>query len=120
MLLLLSFPMETRAQQMQATLSHYSTDDGLASNAISDLIHDDYGYVWISTWNGVSRFDGYHFYNYKTGHFSGIKGLHNRVDAMTVDQAQNIWLKMYDGRIFVINRHTDRIEDPLKGIADHV
>ena len=119
MLLLLSFPMETRAQQMQATLSHYSTDDGLASNAISDLIHDDYGYVWISTWNGVSRFDGYHFYNYKTGHFSGIKGLHNRVDAMTVDQAQNIWLKMYDGRIFVINRHTDRIEDPLKGIADH-
>ena len=57
MLLLLSFPMETRAQQMQATLSHYSTDDGLASNAISDLIHDDYGYVWISTWNGVSRFE---------------------------------------------------------------
>ena len=33
--LLLSFPVEMRAQQMQATLSHYSTDDGLASNAIS-------------------------------------------------------------------------------------
>lgn len=117
--LLLSFPIAMRAQQMQATLSHYSTDDGLASNAISYLTHDDYGYVWISTWNGVSRFDGYNFYNYKTGHNSGIKGLHNRIDAMTVDQAQNIWLKMYDGRIFVINRQTDRIEDPLAGIADH-
>ena len=119
MLLMLSFPMEMRAQQMQATLSHYTTDDGLASNAISYLTHDDYGYVWIATWNGVSRFDGYNFYNYKTGHTSGIRGLHNRVDAMTVDPAQNIWLKMYDGRIFVINRHTDKIEDPLQGIADH-
>ena len=119
MLLLLLCPTDIRAQHMQATLSHYSTDDGLASNAISYLTHDDYGYVWISTWNGISRFDGYHFYNYKTGHTSGIKGLHNRIDAMTVDQSQNIWLKMYDGRIFVINRHTDRIEDPLEGIADH-
>jgi ligand-binding sensor domain-containing protein len=118
-MLLLSFPVEMRAQQMQATLSHYSTDDGLASNAISYLTHDDYGYVWISTWNGVSRFDGYNFYNYKTGHASGIKGLHNRIDAMTVDQAQNIWLKMYDGRLFVINRHTDCIEDPLAEVPDH-
>ena len=118
-MLLLSFPTEMRAQQMQATLTHYSTNDGLPSNVISYITHDDYGYVWISTWNGVSRFDGYNFYNYKTGYASGIKGMHNRIDGMTVDQGQNIWLKMYDGRIFVINRHTDRIEDPLAGIADH-
>ena len=30
-----------------------------------------------------------------------------------------IWLKMYDGRVFVINRKTDRIEDPLEGISNH-
>ena len=108
-----------RAQHLQASLAHYSTDDGLASNAIAGLRHDDYGYVWMATWNGVSRFDGYNFYNYKTGNASGIRGLHNRVDAMTIDQAQNVWLKMYDGRIFVINRWTDRIEDPLEGIGGH-
>ena len=26
---------------------------------------------------------------------------------------------MYDGRVFVINRKTDRIEDPLEGISNH-
>ena len=55
-----------RAQHMQASLSHYSTENGLPSNAISAITCDDYGYVWISTWNGMVRFDGYDFYTYKT------------------------------------------------------
>ena len=117
--LTLSAPQGARAQLLQAKLSHYSTENGLPSNTIAHMDNDDYGFVWIVTWNGISRFDGYNFYNYKTGIASGVRGLHNRVDIVTVDQAQNVWLKMYDGRIFVINRKTDRIEDPLNGIAGH-
>lgn len=104
---------------MQASLSHYSTDNGLPSNTVAALCSDDYGYLWIATWNGVSRFDGFNFYNYKTGISSGIRGLHNRIDNMTIDRRQNVWLKMYDGRVFVINRQTDCIEDPLEGVNNH-
>ena len=118
-MLALWVPTNLRAQQLQASLSHYSTDNGLPSNTIGVLLNDDYGFLWIATWNGVSRFDGYNFYNYRTGIMSGVKGLHNRIDRMTIDQSQNIWLKMYDGRIFVLNRQTDRIEDPLEGISGH-
>ena len=104
---------------MRASLSHYSTENGLPSNTISKLRIDSYGYIWLGTWNGLSRFDGYHFYNYKTGIASGIRGMHNRIDDIIVDQAQNIWLKMYDGRLFVLNRYSDCIEDPLQGINNH-
>ena len=96
--LALLLPMESRAQQMQAALSHYTTDDGLPSTAISSLVSDDYGYLWISTWNGLARFDGFDFYTYKTGILSGVRGMHNRVASATIDQGQNIWMKMYDGR----------------------
>ena len=118
-MLVLWFPTDASAQQLQASLSHYSTDNGLPSNTIAAIHNDDYGFVWIATWNGVSRFDGYNFYNYRTGITSGVKGLHNRIDRMTIDQTQNVWLKMYDGRVFVLNRQTDRIEDPLAGISGH-
>ena len=118
-MLVLWFPTDASAQQLQASLSHYSTDNGLPSNTIAAIHNDDYGFVWIATWNGVSRFDGYNFYNYRTGITSGVKGLHNRIDRMTIDQMQNVWLKMYDGRVFVLNRQTDRIEDPLAGISGH-
>ncbi len=103
------------AQQIQATLSHFSTDDGLASNAIADICQDDYGFLWIATWNGLSRFDGYNFYNYKTGNSSGIKNLHNRILDLAIDQSQNIWMRMYDGRVFVMNRSIDKIINPFEG-----
>ena len=112
-------PQDLRGQHLQASLSHYSTEDGLPSNAIASLRNDDYGFLWVATWNGVSRFDGYHFYNYKTGIASGIRGMHNRIDNMTIDHSQNVWLKMYDGRVFVINRQTDKLQDPLEGVSGH-
>ena len=52
------------AQHLQASRSHLSTEDGLCSNAISMICQDDLGFIWLATWNGLSRFDGYEFYNY--------------------------------------------------------
>ena len=106
-----------RAQQLQASLSHYSTDDGLASNAIAQILQDDYGYLWLATWNGLSRFDGYEFYNYKTGNASHIRNLHNRIAHTTLDLQQNIWMRMYDGRVFVLNRQADKIINPFKNVS---
>ncbi len=117
--LALSSSIGMRAQHLQASLSHYSTENGMPSNTVASLASDDYGYIWMGTWNGVARFDGYNFYNYQTGIASGVRGLHNRIDHITVDQSQNVWMKMYDGKVFVINRQTDCIEDPLKGIGGH-
>jgi ligand-binding sensor domain-containing protein/AraC-like DNA-binding protein len=105
------------AQQLQATRHHYSTDDGLASNAIAQMIQDDYGYIWMATWNGLSRFDGYTFYNYQTGPISHIRNLHNRVSQIEVDNQQNIWMRMYDARIFVLKRSTDCIINPFEHIS---
>ena len=114
--LIIASCLSSTAQTMQATRTHYSTDDGLTSNAISDIVQDDLGYVWIATWNGLSRFDGYNFYNYQTGAGSHIPFLHNRIRSLCVDMQQNIWLRMYDGRIFVMKRSIDRIINPFEGI----
>lgn len=107
-----------KAQQLRASQSHYSTEDGLASNAIAQIIQDDYGYIWLATWNGLSRFDGYNFYNYRTGNASHIPNLHNRIFSMTCDHSQNIWLSMYDGRIFVLDRSKDAIINPFENVSN--
>ena len=113
----LSITTGAHAQQLQAEVTHYSTDDGLCSNAVSDIIQDGNGYLWIATWNGLSRFDGFNFFNYTTGRLSGNPLLHNRIMDLTADFQQNIWLRMYDGRVFVLNRNEDRIINAFEGIA---
>ena len=105
-----------QAQELQAKLSHYSTDDGLASNAIAKIRQDNWGFIWIGTWNGLSRFDGYDFYNYQTGTASHIPNLHNRISQLSIDSQQNVWMRMYDNRIFVLKRTEDRIINPFEGI----
>ena len=120
-LLLFSFTASTisKAQQLKATLSHYSTENDLVSNAVSHITQDKYGYLWIATWNGLSRFDGYNFYNYKLGAASGIPLLHNRILDLKVDHYQNIWMRMYDGRIFMLNRSTDNIINVFEGVTGY-
>ena len=39
------------------TFVHYTTADGLPSNMIQGLLQDDDGIFWLSTNNGLSRFD---------------------------------------------------------------
>ena len=107
------------AQTMHASQSHYSTDNGLCSNAVSNIIQDDYGYIWIGTWNGLSRFDGFNFFNYKTGGQSKVPLLHNRITELLNDQWQNIWMRMYDGRVFMLERSKDRIVNPLADEKGH-
>ncbi|CAA7392545.1 sensor histidine kinase [Chryseobacterium fistulae] len=41
----------------------YTTDNGLPQNSVKDIIKDKYGFIWISTENGISRFDGANFLN---------------------------------------------------------
>lgn len=104
-------------QVLQASVKHYSTDDGLSSNAISKIKQDDFGFLWIATWNGLSRFDGYEFYNYETGAISQIPNLHNRISSLSIDKMQNVWMNMYDQRVFVMKRSEDRIVNPFDGIS---
>ena len=112
---LLLMPLAVGAQPLRAIHTHISTKDGLCSNAISTLRQDGYGYIWIATWNGLSRYDGYEFYNYRMGSASGVKNLHNRLLDIAIDQHENVWMQMYDNRLIVLNRRTDKIINPFEG-----
>lgn len=36
----------------------YTIDDGLPQNSIKDIVKDKYGFIWLSTDNGLARYDG--------------------------------------------------------------
>src|SRR4030095_1004141 len=44
----------------------YSPVDGLPGSFIQNILRDSRGYLWISTRNGLARFDGYRFITYGT------------------------------------------------------
>ena len=53
-----------KAESLEFIYEHYSSNDGLPHNSISDIHQDSRGYMWFCTWYGLSRYDGNGFVNY--------------------------------------------------------
>lgn len=46
------------------TYKRYALADGLPQMQVTHLTQDHKGYLWVSHWNGLSRFDGFNFDNF--------------------------------------------------------
>ncbi len=98
------------AEPLRGTFTEYGAVDGMAHNNIHDIYIDSQGYVWLCTWSGVSRFDGYNFRNYCTDPKSTTVR-HNRFRAVKEDGAGNLWFRTYDDHIYRFTRHNEEFED---------
>src|SRR5258706_12043999 len=69
---------------------NYSAKDGLPNNYTLSLAQDKFGFIWIGTSNGLSRFDGLHFTNYfKTADSNSLYD--NLVRTIIADKYGHIW-----------------------------
>jgi len=46
----------------QYTVQLFNTDNGLPQNSVKDIIKDKYGFIWLTTENGIVRYDGLNFF----------------------------------------------------------
>jgi signal transduction histidine kinase/ligand-binding sensor domain-containing protein len=77
--------------QTYEKLNAFTTDHGLPSNHIYDLLEDNNGFLWIATDNGVSRFDGKYFQN-----FSVKDGLPSSEALQLIKEKDGtIWINCY-------------------------
>lgn len=54
------------AVAQQPLFKNYTANDGLISNAIRRIFQDSKGFMWIATWEGLSKYNGYNFKNFNT------------------------------------------------------
>lgn len=84
------------AEQSPSALEHikfqyYTTNEGLAQNTVDCMLKDRRGFVWFGTWNGLSKFDGYTFTNFRGEADPG--GLPNNfIYTLCEDSTGNIWV----------------------------
>jgi ligand-binding sensor domain-containing protein len=71
---------------------NYTSQEGLCNNRINDIAQDSRGFIWFATENGLSRFDGYSFTNYKSNPYDSISIPGNVVTTLTMDGNENLWI----------------------------
>lgn len=83
------------ASAQRLALRTFGIADGLADSRINDVREDSRGFVWIATWEGLSRFDGQRFVNYGTR--DGLGAL--LVNSVTEDAERRLWVATNGGGI---------------------
>ena len=95
------------AQNPSCLFTHYSLDDGLSQNTVMSMTQDSKGLLWFATWNGLNRFDGVRFKNYKL-QWGSPAGLSNsRIDYVQADRLGRIWGVTYSHHVSLFNPLTE-------------
>ena len=70
--------------------------DGLSNNSIRYIYRDRMGFVWFATESGLNRYDGIRFKVFKHNALNPKSIPYNRVDHITEDCFNNLWIKLGD------------------------
>ena len=86
--------------QSQRPLIQYSTENGLSLNSVNDLHFDRQGFLWITTADGLQRFDGYRFQTFKHDAQDKKSIAENSVSEIYEDADGNLWITHRTGICF--------------------
>lgn len=78
--------------QPQVDITNLNVNSGLSSNEVTCIIQDDLGFMWFGTTNGLCRYDGYLFKNYRSDYLFPSLFVSNHVLLLDKDNDGNLWV----------------------------
>ena len=122
-LFILIAPTVVYSQKRTLPKTTYTTDNGLVYNTIRTISQDQTGFLWITTFDGISRFDGYEFRNYYNIPDDTTSLTDIDLYKECIDKNNNVWV-LGPGNLYRYDRARDRFmiwnlfPFDQKGIAD--
>ncbi|RCR67569.1 two-component regulator propeller domain-containing protein [Larkinella punicea] len=96
------------------SFQHFTTTEGLANNRVMSVYEDKAGIIWFGTGNGLTRYDGKSFRNFKNPNaplFFKEGHLNHDITTIIEDKTGKLWVGtrgdafVYDGKTFTTLTH---------------
>ncbi len=94
-------------------VKNYSNSTRQSMYRIQNMVQDDDGYVWIATWNGLEKFDGYGFHKYKSFPTDDTRLPYNRIQNVHLAFKNALWCETYDHRLYIFDTNKEKFIDPF-------
>jgi ligand-binding sensor domain-containing protein len=90
--------------QAQYRFDQWTTENGLPQNSVGDILQTRDGYLWLTTFDGLVRFDGVRFTVFNKSNSPGL--ISNRFVRLYEDRFGDLWVTMEAGGL--VRRHQGR------------
>lgn len=87
-----------------------STNDGLSQSSILCMLQDREGFIWIGTFNGLNKYDGYNFKVFVNDPMDSSSISENVITSIAEDDSGNIWLGTFNGVLNKFNKKNETFE----------
>ncbi|MFT4927316.1 MAG: ligand-binding sensor domain-containing protein/signal transduction histidine kinase [Phenylobacterium sp.] len=83
--------------QQHIRFERIAIEQGLSLNAVSDVLQDRQGFLWVSTRDGLNRYDGYHFKVFKHDPDDPLSLPDNYIHRLFEDYLGRLWIGSQKG-----------------------
>lgn len=92
-------PMDVFSSQRSLNFRMVPSADGLSQSSVLAMAQDSIGFLWIGTKDGLNRFDGYDFINYKYDPKSDNSLSNNEISCLEVEGGNYLWIGTRSGGV---------------------
>ena len=121
LLLVFSSGKGSYAQNESLRFEHLGFENGLSHINVNTILQDREGYIWIGTWGGLNKYDGYTFTKYQFDPLDPSSLSQNFIYTLWEDKQGLIWMGTFEG-LCKFDRHTEKFTrykpDPNAKFAD--
>lgn len=72
-------------------IKYIGIEEGLSNNAVTSIYQDRRGFMWIGTYDGLNRYDGYDFFVFRHQPEDSLSLINNRIVDIHEDKT-GIWV----------------------------
>lgn len=89
-------------------LTHYNSRNGIGHDMVRTIAADSSGFIWMATWDGLTRYDGTDFVNYFHDPADSTTIPYFSVTQVTIDGEDKLWLVTDNGILTLFNRAAEK------------
>ena len=106
--------LSTATATAQYRFDSWTTDNGLPQNSVRSIIQTRDGYLWLTTFDGLVRFDGVRFTIFDKSNTRGLRT--NRFTSLYEDKDGTLWAGTGDGGLTLYRNGVFNSYTPADGM----
>jgi len=99
-------------------LTQYNSKKGIGHDNVRKIVADSSGFIWMATWDGLTRYDGTDFVNYFHDPADSTTIPYFSVTSVAIDAVDQLWVLTDNGALCIFDRAREEFSQ-VRSLGSH-